>query len=67
MELLTLQDYKTRVDEFYHKHDEYLHELSVINVAENKYCDTLTEEQEGAYFEEDENVYQSYSNAKNIM
>ena len=55
MELLSLQDYKTRVDEFYQKHDEYLHELSAINVAENKYCDTLTKEQEDAYFEEDEN------------
>ena len=55
MELLSLQDYKTRVDEFYQKHDEYLHELSAINVAENKYCNTLTKEQEDIYFEEDEN------------
>ena len=55
MELLSLQDYKTRVDEFYQKHDEYLHKLSAINVAENRYCDTLTKEQEDVYFEEDEN------------
>jgi len=55
MELLSLQDYKTRVDEFYQKHDEYLHKLSAINVAENRYCNTLTEKEEDAYFEEDEN------------
>ena len=55
MELLSLQDYKTRVDEFYQKHDEYLDKLSAINVAENKYCNTLTKEQEDIYFEEDEN------------
>lgn len=55
MELLSLQDYKTRVDEFYQKHDEYLHKLSAINVAETRYCNKLTEKEEDTYFEMDEN------------
>ena len=54
MELLSLQDYKIMVDEFYRKHDEYLHELSAINVAENKYCNKLTDEEEDAYFKTNE-------------